>query len=125
MTTLARSQNSLLCGVVLFFAGSSLVAQPADPLVAKVQNGYRQPRLDVLSTERWKQIDSSAERALAWLATQQQPDGSFPTKPSGQPAVTSLCVIAYLSCGHTPGQGPHGERLNRAIDYVLGCQREN
>src|SRR5204863_2613380 len=42
---------------------------------------------------------------------------------AGQPAVTSLCVIAFLSRGHQPGIGPHGQRLNRAIDFVLTCQK--
>src|SRR5262249_31652814 len=55
--------------------------------------------------------------------SQQQPDGSFPTLPQGQPAITSLCTMAFLSCGHQPGEGKYGERLNHAIDFVLGCQQ--
>jgi hypothetical protein len=77
----------------------------------------------VLSAPRWDEVDRSVGQALEWLAAQQQSDGSFPTKSSGQPAVTSLCVIAFLSCGHTPGKGPYGDRLDRAVDFVLGCQR--
>ena len=45
---------------------------------------------------------------LGWLATQQADDGSFPTLPQAQPAVTSLCVLAFLSRGHQPGLGPYG-----------------
>ena len=44
---------------------------------------------------------------------------------AGQPAVTSLSVMAFLSRGHQPGNGPYGDRLNRAIDFVLSCQLPN
>jgi hypothetical protein len=63
------------------------------------------------------------DRALAWLASQQAADGSFPTLPQGQPAVTSLSIMAFLSRGHQPGLGPYGEQLNRAIDFVISCQK--
>jgi hypothetical protein len=81
--------------------------------------------MDVIPDDEWDRIDSSVERALTWLSTQQAHDGSFATKASGQPAVTSLCIVAYLSSGHVPGQGRHGEALNRAIDFVLTTQRED
>jgi hypothetical protein len=80
---------------------------------------------DALSSEEWKRVDESVERALEWLASQQEPEGSFPTRDVGQPAITSLCVMAFLSAGHQPGEGPHGEKLNRAIDFVLGTQQPN
>ena len=31
--------------------------------------------------------------------------------------------MAFLSCGYQPGKGKYGENLNRAIDFVLGCQQ--
>jgi hypothetical protein len=63
------------------------------------------------------------DRALAWLATQQRADGSFPTLEIGQPAVTSLCVLAFLARGHLPGEGRYGTTLDRAIRYVLDSQK--
>ena len=78
-----------------------------------------------LPPEKWLQVEGSVDRGLSWLASQQAPDGSFPTLNTGQPGVTSLCVMAFLSRGHRPGFGPYGERLNRAIDYVLSCQKES
>jgi Prenyltransferase and squalene oxidase repeat len=80
------------------------------------------PLADALSPGKWRQVENSVDRALAWLASQQAADGSFPTLPQGQPGVTSLCVLAFLSRGHQPGVGLYGEPLNRAIDYVLACQ---
>ncbi len=78
-----------------------------------------------LPPEKWSQLEKSVDRALDWLAGQQRADGSFPTLSAGQPGVTSLCVMAYLSRGHQPGFGPYGQQLNRAIDYVLSCQQED
>jgi hypothetical protein len=80
------------------------------------------PLAEVLSPEKWREVENSVDRALAWLATRQQSDGSFPSIAAGQPGVTSLCVLAFLSRGHQPGVGPYGRQLNRAIDFVIGCQ---
>jgi hypothetical protein len=70
-------------------------------------------------------VEDSVDRALAWLASRQQADGSFPSVAQAQPAATSLAVMALLSRGHQPGLGPYGEKVNRAIDFVVGCQRED
>ncbi|MEX2317638.1 MAG: prenyltransferase/squalene oxidase repeat-containing protein [Pirellulales bacterium] len=80
---------------------------------------------DALTPAEWAGVDRGVVRALAWMAAQQQADGSFPTRDPGQPAITSLCVLAFLSAGHQPGEPPYGEHMNRAIDYVLGCQQES
>lgn len=78
-----------------------------------------------LSSRQWQQIDESVDRALKFLATEQRSDGSFDCIDTGQPGVTSLCVLAFLSRGHVPGEGPYGDALNRAIDFVLAQQQEN
>ena len=78
-----------------------------------------------VSEAEWARIEKSIDRALEWLANQQASDGSFPTTRDGQPAITSFCVMAFLSRGHLPGEGRYGEHLQRAIDYVLSCQNRN
>jgi hypothetical protein len=78
---------------------------------------------DVLNEEQRVALDSSVEKGLAWLASQQQPDGSFPTMPHGQPGVTSLCAMAFLAHGHLPGEGPYGEPLERALKFTIECQK--
>jgi len=83
------------------------------------------PLAAALPPEKWQQVEKAVDRALSWMASQQTAGGSFPTLPAGQPAVTSLSVMAFLSRGHQPGNGPYGERLNRAIDFVLSCQLPN
>jgi hypothetical protein len=79
----------------------------------------------VLSPGEWRRLDAAVDRALMWLAAQQQPDGSFPTLTQGQPGVTSLCVLAFMAHGHVPGDGPYGEQLANATRYIMSCQKQN
>jgi hypothetical protein len=75
-------------------------------------------------------VESAVDRGLVWLAkNQDRTSGGFP--PVAQRAeypsvaVTSLAAMAFMARGHTPGQGPYGDNLNRAIDYVLKQQKPN
>src|SRR5689334_6176245 len=78
-------------------AQSSLKAQsfPPELRVKDVQLQSTDRPANVLSADQWKHVDAAVHRALGWLASQQQPDGSFSTLDSGQPAVTSLCAMAF------------------------------
>ena len=80
------------------------------------------PSKNILSAKQWPQLDRTIDQGLVFLARQQQPDGSFIAPPAGQPGITSLCVMAFLSRGHVPGQGPYGEQIDRAIKFVLATQ---
>ena len=80
---------------------------------------------DVLTAEEWRVLDESVDRGLEFLATQQHPDGSFEAHKLGQPAITSLCVLAFLSRGHVPEQGRYGDQLASAIEYVLNTQQRS
>lgn len=83
------------------------------------------PSLEIMSDREWGQIDDSVERALSWLAANQQRDGSFPTIPQGQPAVTGLCTMAFMAHGHLPGEGEYGEQLENALNYIASCQKRS
>src|SRR3954452_994511 len=106
----------LMCGPVC--AQESLPAKPA-PQVRQATRDADDAMLKVLSASEWRRLDSAVDRALAWLAAQQQPDGSFPTLTQGQPGVTSLCVLAFMEHGHIPGDGPYGEQLEMATKYIV------
>lgn len=118
---LKRRFHTLLCLGLLAKAGSDAFAADAPdraPVVAPT------PALaGALSPEKWREVESSVDRALAWISTQQSPDGSFPSRPVAQPAITSFCVMAFLSRGYTPGAGPYGRQLEKAVDYVVSCQQ--
>ncbi|MCA9078089.1 MAG: terpene cyclase/mutase family protein [Planctomycetaceae bacterium] len=83
------------------------------------------PSSIALSDGQWKQLDNAVDRGLEFLSKMQMPDGSYESQDRAQSAVTSFCVMAYLSCGHVPGEGPYGEQLNSAIDFVLTTQQPN
>jgi hypothetical protein len=105
---------ALITGVLVAGPTQGLHAQQTAPTPA-----------DVLTAEQWSRTDAAVERGLAWLAAQQQPDGSFPSLEMGQPGVTGLAILAFMSHGHVPGSGPYGDALTRAADYVAGCQKQN
>lgn len=115
-----RAQRAAAPVVLLFVAQWVLGCLHAGDLPAATR-GSR----DILDAAQWARLDQSVDRGLEYLATQQEPDGSFKTLEAGQPAITSLCVMSFLSRGHVPGRGPYGESLNRAIDFVLSTQQGN
>src|SRR5438552_3242411 len=80
------------------------------------------PLAEALPPGKWREVEAAVDRGLAFLAWHQAADGSFATIRSGQPGVTSLSVMAFLSRGHQPGVRPYGDQLNRAIDFVLASQ---
>ena len=99
------------------------------PATAPTTPSPRTDVRDVLTPDQWRQVNQAMDRALAWLVTQQQANGAFRTtqisRDIGQPGVTSLVVLAFLSRGHLPGQGPYGQQINRAIEFVLSCQQDD
>lgn len=64
--------------------------------------------------------ERAVERGLGWLAARQHEDGGFGSGMyRGNVAVTALAGMALLSNGSTPGRGPHGAQVSRAVDYLL------
>jgi len=98
------------------------LAQKADQSGDNPTSQDRFGSQDVLTPPQWNKLDPAVDRALEFLSRSQSRDGSFATHVSGQPAVTSLCIMAFLSRGHLPDQGRYGKQIARAIDYVLGTQ---
>jgi hypothetical protein len=113
----------LLLAAPLFFAGLAAATGAETGTNQAVGITVARHLQDVLPPGRWLAVEQSVDHALAWIASQQAPDGSFPTQPVAQPAVTSLCVLAFLSRGHQPGHGPYGARMEKAVDFVLSCQK--
>ena len=71
-------------------------------------------------------VDKAIDRALEYLAKQQESDGSFHSSAmSRSTAITSLALMAFLAKGHTPGQAPYGDIINRGIDFVIAAQQWN
>ena len=134
---ISAREKAVACGIVamllLAALAGPLIAQRARPSATAVSPrdvASRAARRDdspanVLSPAEWERVNRAVDRALSWLASQQQSDGSFPTLDLGQPGVTCLCTLAFMAHGHVPGEGPYGAHLERATEYALGCQKEN
>jgi hypothetical protein len=68
-------------------------------------------------------ISESVDRGLAFLVTQQEADGAWLLRSAKHPAVTSIAVMAFLSAGHVPGEGPYQANVEKGIRWVLDQQK--
>ncbi|MFT5407097.1 MAG: hypothetical protein ACI9DF_005969, partial [Verrucomicrobiales bacterium] len=80
---------------------------------------------EALNVREWARVEASVDQGLVWLAGEQMTNGSFESRDLGQPAITSFAIMAYLSRGHLPSVGPYGKAFERAIDFVIGTQRQS
>lgn len=80
----------------------------------------------------------AVDRGLAWLARNQQEDGSWfgkigfklnsdyrETGEGGHIGVTALAGTAFLAGGFTPGRGEYSDNVARALDFVLSGVQED
>jgi hypothetical protein len=100
--------------------GADSRAQPKTEAAAKPERTLAS-RLP-LTKEQQERLDRVIDKALEFLASQQQEDSSFHTQKGAEPAVTSLCAMAFLARRHMPGKSPYGQRIDHAIDYILKQQ---
>ncbi len=107
-----RKHHQYICAMMLAAVTATtatpLLAQEVEPVPANVR--------------------TAVDNAMVWLAKAQNADGSFGGNRGKNgaetgAAVTSLAVLAFMASGELPGQGPYGETINRAIDYVLKLQQ--
>lgn len=59
------------------------------------------------------------EQGLDYLASQQQPDGSFSGSGGRNTGIASFAVLSFISTGVVPDRGPRGRLVARGIDYVM------
>ena len=72
---------------------------------------------DLMMTER---TDKAIANGLAWLGRSQNRDGSYGMATyRGNIAVTSLCGLAFMASGSSPGRGPYGAEIDKALVYVM------
>jgi hypothetical protein len=84
------------------------------------------PLAGAAERQRDKALDEAVNNALAFLKNTQKEDGSWSAGRSGRnPAVTGLAVMAFLSAGHVPGEGPYGDTVEKGVRWVLKAQQAN
>jgi Prenyltransferase and squalene oxidase repeat len=113
----------LLFWVVLgeWLAGSTLAQVPEQGKPAAAFGESRRGDVPEGTVEMMTQeTDQAIHRGLAWLARSQSPDGSFGAGAyKGNIAVTSLAGLAFMASGSSPGRGPYGAPIDKALDYVM------
>lgn len=81
----------------------------------------------------------AADAGLAWLASQQQPNGAWLAdvgykleegyqiwnENSEHVGVTALAGMAFLAGGHVPGRGAYGPVVERALDWMVKQVKED
>jgi hypothetical protein len=66
------------------------------------------------------------DAGLAYLARNQNPDGSFGTNQHrGNVAITSLAGLAFMAGGHQPGRGRYGTNVTDAVRNILSLESPN
>src|SRR5205085_12503580 len=97
-------------------------SQGQDP--SKVVGGFGEARrgdvpegtLEMMTPE----TDRAIQAGLAWLARSQNPDGSFGSGTyRGNIAATSVDGLAFMASGSSPGRGPYGPPIDKALAYVM------
>jgi prenyltransferase beta subunit len=109
-------KSSLIFKIVvpIFIAGAIVSPIQSAPIgdVSDVQDEPVQPR-----------VKTAVDKSLEWISQNQQTNGTWAHgNAAGTTAVPSLAVLAFLARGHTPGQGPYGDVIVKAIDFVLDSQ---
>jgi hypothetical protein len=70
-------------------------------------------------------VDAAVQGGVAFLLTQQQPNGAIADVVKYQTALTSLAALALTGAGHSPlDKTPEGVALRRAIYFVLRTDRQ-
>jgi hypothetical protein len=109
--------------LVLVVCGAAAAQQPAREQDKAVEGFGETRRGDVpegtaemMTTE----TDKAIKDGLAWLARSQSADGSFGGGTyRGNIAVTSLAALAFMASGSSPGRGPYGTPIDKALVYVM------
>jgi hypothetical protein len=91
------------------------------------------------STEITRELVVAVERGLAYLASTQQPDGSWlgdvgyklnvnynvVLENAPHLGTSALALMAFMAGGHLPGRGRYGDTVNRALDWILSCAQDS
>src|SRR5277367_4159755 len=119
----ASGSTSCWLTMALIF-GASAQAPAQAPDQAKPVEGFGESRrgdvpegtLEMMTPE----TDLAIKNGLAWLGSAQNSDGSYGNAAyRGNIAVTSLAGLAFMSSGSSPGRGPYGSQIDRALAYVM------
>ena len=113
--------GAILCLGALWTASPAAQPQGADgapPAASGAEN-------NALTGEITPALDDAVSRGLAYLAREQNEDGSFGAGRYGRNvAITALACLAFMSDGHLPGRGEYAEEVRRGLEFMLASSSE-
>lgn len=126
MDVMRAGLRVVLCGVLALATSLAMAVHSDAEELSSKGNGTstRQPGAPVPATKENAAMIAPArpavEKALKYLATRQQEDGSFTNSGYGRnAAVVALAGMGWLANGSTPGRGPYGENVRKVSEYLL------
>jgi hypothetical protein len=126
----------MLAGALAFTCASLAVAQPAPPAPpASVPppepkrdarpDGGRTAENAALANEITPELDDAVNRGMAYLVTEQGPDGSFGSGRFGKNvAVSALACLALMADGNTPSRGEYAKQVAKGLEFILASSTE-
>lgn len=68
--------------------------------------------------------EKAVQKALAWLARQQNADGSWSdSRYPHNTAITSFALLAFMSQGNLPNKGRYGAEVAKGARFLMAAQR--
>ena len=127
--------------VILVATGllTALAASSAAPLEAPASPGEPpapQERVQVNRSDFTSATKEAVDRALSWLASRQNPNGSWTNRVGyklyedyfGEEHdsidVTAIAGMAMVSAGHVPGRGKYGKNVALGVQWLLSKVRD-
>jgi hypothetical protein len=110
----------------------ALLCLAASPCFAADSAGNPAPRLAPSTRPAQDTVvvsdatEAVIDGALRYLASKQNANGAW-AGPGGEHSIgiTGYTMMAYMAAGHQPGQGPYGQQLSRALEFLLACVHED
>lgn len=65
------------------------------------------------------QLSQALAKGMKNLASKQEPDGSWNGNYGKNVGETSLCLMAFMSMGHLPGEGEYGHVVGKGVHWVI------
>ena len=132
MTERTRRSRSGVPALALALWPAAARAAPQESELFPAEPGSHMVRITLEQEE-------AVERGLAWLAANQEADGSWlgnigfklnssyriTAENRGHVGVSALAGMAYLAGGHLPGRGQYGPVVDRALAFVLSCVQDD
>ncbi len=109
---LKRVLTPSFCAIALCFASAGSFGQD------RPDDGAQN---NALENEITPELDRAVTEGLAWLASQQNQDGSFNggTRYGRHVGITALVCLSFMADGHMPGRGGYGEVISRGLDFII------